>query len=130
MGGMASETTRPRKTVEDYLALPDDVRAELIEGELYMTPAPRPRHQTAVGQILTYMNIHVRAAGLGRVYSAPMDVHLPSGDIVQPDLLFIRRANLEIVQDWIRGVPDLLVEVISPSHPERLASIRAVLSSR
>lgn len=45
MPGMSHATRRPRKTLEDYLALPDDVRAELIDGELYVTPSPGTPHQ-------------------------------------------------------------------------------------
>jgi hypothetical protein len=43
-----SEWARPRKTVADLMALPDETRAELIEGEIYVTPAPVPRHSTVV----------------------------------------------------------------------------------
>ena len=119
MDSMAPTTGRPPKTVDDYLALPDDVRAELIGGELYVTPSPTPHHQSVVqGLFLTLAPI-VEAGGLGQVYLAPLDVHLPTGDVVQPDVLFIRARNLEIIQDWIRGVPDLVVEVISMTHAER-----------
>ncbi len=38
---------------------------------------------------------------------------------MQPDVLFIRVRNLEIIQDWIRGVPDLVIEVVSKTHAER-----------
>ena len=41
MGAMA--TSRPLKTVDDFMALGDEVRAELIAGEIYMTPSPTPR---------------------------------------------------------------------------------------
>lgn len=119
MGSMAPTTGRPPKTVDDYMALPDDVRAELIAGELYVTPSPTPRHQSVVGGLHLALGPPVEARGLGRVYFAPLDVHLPTGDIVQPDVLFIREQNLGILQDWIRGVPDLVVEVVSRTHPER-----------
>lgn len=44
--------------------------------------------------------------------------------------MFVARENLHIVQDWIRGVPDLLVEVVSPSHPERDRLIKRALYAR
>jgi Uma2 family endonuclease len=119
MTGMAPPESPPRKTLEDYLALPDVVRAELIGGELYVTPSPTPRHQEASDNLMLVLGGYVRRRGLGRMYSAPLDVHLPSGDVVQPDLLFVATASEGIVQDWIRGVPDLVVEVLSPSNAER-----------
>lgn len=53
------------------------------------------------------------------MYTARFDVHLPSGDVVEPDILFIAKGNLGIVQDWVRGVPDLVVEVLCPDGLER-----------
>jgi Uma2 family endonuclease len=119
MAGMAPVESRPRKTVEDYLALPEDVRAELLDGELYMTPAPSPEHQDVVGALCVALRTFIESRGLGRVWPAPVDVHLPSGDIVQPDLVFVRAERMAIVQDAIRGVPDLAIEVLSPTRPER-----------
>jgi Uma2 family endonuclease len=59
-----------------------------------------------------------------------MDVYLPSGDIVEPDLVFVLREHEAVIQDWIRGVPDLLVEVLSPSHPERDLIVKRHLYAR
>ena len=119
MAPMPRATSRPRKTVEDYLALPDDVRAELIAGELYVTPSPSPRHQSVVLSVAILLDDHVRSHDLGRVFVGPLDVHLPSGDIVQPDALFIAKAHTGIIQEHVHGVPDLAVEVLSPSRIER-----------
>ena len=119
MASMAPTTRRPPKTVDDYMALPDDVRAELIGGELYVTPSPTSGHQTAVQELYLALGPPVRDRGLGRVFVAPLDVHLPTGDIVQPDVMFIRAENAGIVEDWVHGVPDLVVEVISTTHAER-----------
>lgn len=109
---MAQPRSRPRKTVEDYLALPDDVRAELIDGDLYVTPSPRPRHQDAVGRIYQALLAWADATGAGAVYVAPLDVHLPSGDVVQPDVLLVRDERASLADDAVRGCPDLLVEVV------------------
>lgn len=110
---------KPRKTVADYMKLPEGARAELIEGEIFMSPSPRERHQAAVLNLLVALRRFLDEKRCGRIYAAPLDVHLPSGDIVQPDVLVVLPENQGIIQDWIRGVPDLLVEVISPESPER-----------
>lgn len=130
MNAMASATSRPQKTVDDYMALGDEVRAELIAGEIYMAPSPRLRHQFVSVRLLAALDGFVRGHKLGQVLSAPSDVHLPSGDVVQPDLLFVANENASILQDWVRGVPDLLVEIVSPSHAERDRIIKRALYAR
>jgi Uma2 family endonuclease len=59
-----------------------------------------------------------------------MDVHLPGGDVVQPDVIFVSTARSDILQDWIRGVPDLLVEIISPEGVERDRLVKRDLYAR
>jgi Uma2 family endonuclease len=116
---MAPTKIKPRKTVEDYLKLPESTRAELIEGELYMSPSPKFRHQRVVSNLHLALRQFAEARKLGVVLDSPMDVHLPSGDVVQPDVIFVAEAHKEILVDWIRGVPDLLIEVLSPESSER-----------
>lgn len=116
---MAPTKVKRRKTVEDYLKLPEGSRAELIEGEILMSPSPRERHQAVVGNLYVLLRAFVLGRKAGRVYTAPFDVHLPSGDVVEPDLIFVSARNQSIIQDWIRGVPEILVEVVSPDSPER-----------
>lgn len=105
---------------EDYLQLPDNgKRYEIIKGELYMSPAPRPGHQK-ISVWLTAIFYHfVHQHNLGEVFHAPIDVILPGLTApVQPDLLFVRQNNLHIVAETkIEGVPDLVVEIISPGNP-------------
>ncbi len=121
---------RPRKTVADFMALPEGTLAELIDGELFMSPAPKTAHQAAVGNLFALLHAHVRATSLGQVFVAPYDVHLPSGDIVEPDILFVQRSNLGIVQDWVRGVPDLVIEVLSPDGIARDRFVKHALYAR
>lgn len=130
MDSMAPATSRPQKTVDDFMALGDEVRAELIAGELYMTPSPTPRHQDVAANLLERLRPFVRDRSLGTVWIAPLDVHLPGGDIVEPDLLFVSKANESIIQDWIRGAPDLLIEIVSPSNPERDRIVKRDLYAR
>ena len=101
------------------MKLPEGVRAELIEGEIFMSPSPKEKHQRVAVNLTRILSAFVQERNLGRLYAAPFDVHLPSGDVVEPDLLFVSAGNQGIIQDWIRGAPDLLVEIISPESPER-----------
>src|SRR5690606_27422899 len=77
-------------TYEDYRQLPDDgYRYEIIEGELYMTPAPNIGHQRS-SRNLEYALWHVvKKNTLGEVLDAPCDLILPGGTPVQPDIMFI-----------------------------------------
>lgn len=110
---------RDRWTYEDYKRLPDDGwRYEVIEGELRMSPAPRPKHQEAVTNLGFGLVGFVKTRKLGRVFLSPVDVRLPGlAEPVQPDILFIRQDRLGIVKEkWIEGAPDLIVEILSPSN--------------
>ena len=107
-------------TYEDYLRLPDDgKRYEVIRGVLYVAASPNYDHQYTVIQLAAQLLGFVQANGLGIVLTAPFDIILPEGIAtpVEPDLLFIRKENQPRRGDAnFRGVPDLLVEVLSPSN--------------
>jgi Uma2 family endonuclease len=108
-------------TYPDYRRLPDNgMRYEIIRGELFMSPAPRPKHQEVSLNLALAMHQFVKEHGLGKVYSAPIDLILPDlANPVQPDLLFIRQERLAMVKEnFIEGAPDLIVEVLSPSNPD------------
>jgi Uma2 family endonuclease len=130
MGIMASAQARPRKTIEDLQALSDDVRAELIDGGLYVTPSPSTDHQRAVGRIHEALARHAREAAGGEVLLSPLDVHLPSGDVVQPDLLWVSPARLGILGEQVHGAPDLVVEVVSATNAERDRIVKRALYAR
>lgn len=111
----------PRYTYEDYKLLPEDRRCELIEGDLLMTPAPSFRHQTILTRLLVRVWSFVEAGGLGRVVPAPTDVILSQANVVQPDLLYVSKERLGIVEPngGVGGAPDLVVEILSPSTSRR-----------
>jgi Uma2 family endonuclease len=108
-------------TYEDYCALPDDGRRyEILDGDLYMSPSPEEPHQNVVLNLGAILRDHVRRHGLGKVYIAPFDVVLDENDVVEPDVIFVSKVRRpKLVMGRIRGAPDLLVEVISPSSVER-----------
>lgn len=104
-------------TYADYAALPDDGRRyEIIDGVLYMTPAPGFLHQVTVTRIGAFLSIHIEFAGHGTVLVAPFDVELPGhSNLVQPDVLVILKAHMRIIAaSRAIGAPDLVVEVASP----------------
>lgn len=86
---------------------------ELWDGEIVMSPTPTPSHQTIVFRLARHLEDFVLAKEAGAVFVSPLDVVLSQHRVIQPDVFFISNANREIIQDRIRGVPDLAVEVIS-----------------
>lgn len=126
MGSMVT-TPRPAKTLDDLYALPDETRAELIAGEVYVTPAPSAAHQGVVLELAWHMRTAIRGGDGGRVLLSPCDVHLPSGDVVQPDVLFLREAQLDSVDRVVRCAPALIVEVLSRSNLERDRLVKRAL---
>lgn len=82
-----------------------------------MSPAPTRKHQTLSRRLFLVVNTEAEAGGLGEVFYAPADVRLSPHDVVQPDLLFIRRDRLHLYQasGVVDGPPDLVVEILSPS---------------
>ena len=111
------ERAATKMTYDQYCLLPEDRnRYQLFDGELVMTPSPRPRHQRIAVFLVEKLSAHVRTHDLGEVFAAPLDVVLDEYTVVQPDVFFIRRDRLSIVgEDYVEAAPDLVVEVLSPS---------------
>ena len=107
---------RRRWTYDEMAAeLPEtNLPTELWDGELIMSAAPRPIHQIIVTNVSAVLNEHVKPRRLGRAIVSPIDVVFSGSKAMQPDVVFVSKARESIiVQNCIRGVPDLLVEVIS-----------------
>lgn len=103
-------------TYDEYSLLPDDgKRYQVIEGELVVSPSPNFRHQNTVWRLGKLLREFAETNQLDVVVGAPMDIILEPNTIVQPDLLFIHRDNMEIIGDVIEGAPDLCIEVLSHS---------------
>jgi|SRR5437773_10129716 len=119
-------------TYADYVGLPDDGRRyEILDGELEVSPAPAPRHQRVLLNLLRIVDRHVEGRELGHVYVAPIDVILAPTTIVQPDFVFVAAARESIVTERaIEGPPDLAVEILSPWSDRRDRVAKAALYAR
>lgn len=81
-----------------------------------MSPAPEMAHQGIIEQINHYLYERIFVPRLGLVFTGPVDVVLATRTTVQPDVLVVLKEHTNRVQPKrILGVPDLAVEVISPS---------------
>ncbi len=85
-------------TVEDYRSLPDGgPRYQLIEGDLFMAPAPNRYHQEISGNIYLLLAKYLEKHPIGKLYAAPFDVYFDEINVHQPDLVFVSRKNLSIL---------------------------------
>lgn len=105
-------------TAQDYYALPEHVRAELIDGQFYYMSAPGRIHQEILNFILTEINIYIRSRKSScKVYPAPFSVKLFQSDdktVVEPDISVICDPN-KLTDRGCTGAPDWITEIISPS---------------
>lgn len=106
------------KTYDDLLAMPEDGRRyELIQGELFMSPSSKLRHQDALLGLYDVMRAYVRETRAGKLMIAPFDVKFSETSVVQPDLFVVRAERaIALTEDFMDGSPDLIVEVLSPSN--------------
>ena len=114
-------TTTVRKTIADVLAMPDDGRHyELIDGEIVVAAAPGEPHMETQFALIYVLTPLERIHHLGKLYIAPYDIHLPTGDLVQPDLFFLTTARWSLRRGThVEGAPDLIFEIVSPSSRMR-----------
>ncbi len=131
---MTTPRQRTRATYEDYLNTPDDIRYELLDGELVMTPTPSTRHQRIALQLATVLKAFIDRNSLGELFIAPLDVVLWDGDeanVVEPDLLFVSAGRTGIITEAnVQGAPDLVVEILSPSTEDRDRGYKRELYAR
>lgn len=104
-------------TSEDYWNLPNDERAELIDGQLYNMAPPSRIHQKLVMKLSASIQQHIDSKGGScEVYPAPFAVNLNADDktYVEPDISVICDKN-KLTDRGCSGAPDLVIEVVSPS---------------
>ena len=104
-------------TVDDIYSLPDEERAELIDGKIYYIAPPNTKHQRLLNYINTEINMYIRKNnGECEVFPAPFAVFLNEDDInyVEPDISVICNRD-KITDKGCGGAPDRIIEIVSPS---------------
>jgi Uma2 family endonuclease len=133
-----SDRVRPsnpglKLTYDDFVHFPDDgKRHELIDGEHYVTPSPRIRHQVILGNLHLLIASWLEDHPIGRVFLSLLDVVMSDFDVVEPDLLYLSnaRAAETLTELHVRGVPELVVEIASPGTRRRDDGIKRRLYER
>jgi Uma2 family endonuclease len=116
--GYTPVSTLGRCVAADYWQLPEDERVELIRGRLIPLPQRDVLHQTVVGTLSVEL-FHIGRRSRGRALPGPLDVQLAEHTILQPDAVYIQRERRYIVKERLAGLPDLIVEVLSPGNHRR-----------
>lgn len=107
---------KKKVTPAEFMQL-NEVNVELIDGEIVREPTPSYGHQHTSLQLVRKLLMALDTNGKGEILCAPMDVFLDE-HVVQPDILFIskERAAELIIEDRIKGAPDVVFELVSPSN--------------
>lgn len=110
-------TVRRKASIEEFWALPESVLpTEYINGEIIMAPTPTVAHQAVLLNIFRAVDEFVRRSALGNILISPLDVVLPTGEVVQPDLFFLTAEEWERARSAkrVQDVPSFVVEILSP----------------
>ena len=104
-------------TAEMVRALPDDGnRYEVLDGALFVSPAPSALHQRAVFLLCAILHPYARTHGLGEAMISPADIEFSQHRVLQPDVFVVPLNDGRLIKSW-KEVTALLLsaEVISPS---------------
>ncbi|MBR1914618.1 MAG: Uma2 family endonuclease [Lachnospiraceae bacterium] len=106
-------------TEDDYYALPDDVRAELIDGRLFYMESPGLTHQTVYGELFYQISAYIKSKN-GSCWIVPdFDTKLDTAEdtIVRPDISIICDPD-KLTERRCEGAPDWIIEIVSPGNPK------------
>jgi len=106
-------------TAADYMLLPEGAPFQLINSKLIYMAAPSLKHQRISRKLMLNLGYFLEMNKIGEIFYAPLDVHFDDENVFQPDILFVSIARASIIQRWIYGAPDFIVEITSKSTEQR-----------
>jgi len=117
-------------TIAMYQSLPESAPFELHNNQLIYMASPTSNHQRILTNLLTRINLFVEDNELGEVLPAPLDVHFPEKNVIQPDLLFVSKEQTEhIKKDGLHTAPKWAAEILSPSTKKQDENFKLQLLS-
>lgn len=108
-------------TAEDIENLPEDVRAELIDGQIFYMATPKTIHQRLLGNLYFKLRLYIEEkGGKCEIFPAPFAVRITDErkNYLEPDLIVVCDPD-KIKEDGCHGAPDLVIEVSSKSTSKR-----------
>lgn len=114
-------------TFEDLLQIPEDdlYQHEIYDGVHVASPPPGTEHQYVSKRMQHQLYTKIELAGHGEVYDAPTGVEIATYDVLEPDLVVVLKRHAQIIRpSRILGIPDLVVEILSPSTRARDRGIK------
>lgn len=118
-------TLKRKLDYDDYAGIPSDRnRYEIMDGDLFVAPAPSPVHQRVSRRLRRILEDYFHGLQLGEVFNAPIDVILGQHDVVQPDMVVVADPA-QVSARGIEGAPFLVVEILSPSTAKQDQTVKA-----
>jgi Uma2 family endonuclease len=114
----ALQSSKDNIVLEQYEALPEDIRVEVFDGVMYDMTSPSQIHQTILTELLVSLRNYIRTNNEKcSVFPAPFDVKLNYSPltIVQPDLMIVSDPE-KLDGNRCNGAPDFIIEIVSPGN--------------
>jgi Uma2 family endonuclease len=107
-------TETKRTALRNGFEITEEKNCEILKGAVHRVPSPTTRHQRISLRLSAFLLDKIEQAGLGTVLGPQCSVMLTPGDIVRPDIFFIRESRKGIIGErMVQGPPDLAVEIVS-----------------
>lgn len=116
-----SKAVDKKANLKTYYSLPDELRAELIDGKFYYMSPPSMEHQCIMVELVSALHQYFgKNLGRCKVMVAPCDVRLDKDNytMVQPDIFVLTEKSGFLEDMYCNGAPEMIVEIVSAENPE------------